>query len=137
MRINPERVKAAQRRNRQNRLETLLIAAGIALVVLAVVGYFVVLPYTNVQEKACTVTDKDRATVTRVSDGNSTTESSMRVYTQECGVLQVKDMWFIGLFNAADLYSKIEVGKQYQFEISGYRVGLLSMFPNIREAVAL
>lgn len=72
----------------------------------------------------CVVTDKDRATT---SEGSS----DMRVYTSNCGVFVVGDNVFTGTFDSADIYSNIEVGKVYDFDVTGYRIPLLSMFPSI------
>lgn len=77
-------------------------------------------------ETACTVTDKDRS-------NNSDGKSIYRVYS-DCGVFNVEDAPFVGVFNAADTYATIEVGKTYEFTTYGYRNGFLSIFPNITEA---
>lgn len=83
--------------------------------------------YTNSQTQTCTVSEKDR---TRNTEG----ASDMRIYTEECGVLSVKDMFFAGEWNSADSYNAIEIGITYEFKTTGYRVGFLSMFPIIRES---
>lgn len=77
--------------------------------------------YTN-----CKVTDKDR---TKNSDGNS----DMRIYTDNCGVLEVSDNIFKGQWDSSDIYAGIEVGKTYNFTATGWRVPVLSMFPGIVE----
>lgn len=110
-----------------NRNRSQGIGAGILgafILALIVVGN--ALPYTNTQTLTCTVESKDR---TRDKDGNS----DMRVYTEDCGVLRVKDMFFAGEWNSADTYSKIKEGQTYTITTSGYRVGFLSSFPIIRE----
>lgn len=76
----------------------------------------------------CVVTDKDR---TRSSEGGS----EMRVYTENCGTLKVGDNWFVGQFNAADIYGGLKEGNTYDFETRGYRIPIISMFPNIIEVV--
>lgn len=75
------------------------------------------------QHSACKVEDKDRAID---SSGNS----SYRVYS-DCGVFEVADDMIEGQWNAADTYSKIDVGETYNFETIGWRNGFLSLFPNI------
>lgn len=79
----------------------------------------------NQKDQTCTVESKDRST----SDGVSV----YRVYTEQCGVLGIEDALFQGNFNSADVYSKIEEGKTYQFKTAGWRNGPLSLFPNIIE----
>ena len=68
--------------------------------------------------------DKDRVTGT---EG----KSNMRVYTEQCGVLNVEDSLLDLQFNSADVFSSIKVGETYDFKTRGFRIPLLSMFPNI------
>lgn len=94
-------------------------------VAVAVIGS--ISAYTMSQTtQACTVSDKDRATN---SDGNS----SYRVYT-DCGVFKVEDNIFFLRLNSADAYAELKTGESYKLRTIGWRVGLLSMFPNILEA---
>lgn len=100
-----------------------LILLGIILVVGLIWG---ITKNSHRETMQCKVEDKDR---TRNSDGGS----DMRVYTEECGVLQVKDSMFAGQFDSSDVYSQIKPGKTYEFTTTGWRVPFLSMFPNIVE----
>lgn len=97
------------------------------LSVIAVIGFYVYGLTVNSTAQDCVVVEKDR---TRTENG-----SDMRIYTENCGTLQVADT-IIGKvnFNSADLYARIEVGKTYDFQTRGVRVGFLSMFPLILEA---
>lgn len=81
----------------------------------------------NQKVQTCTVNDKDRTTGT---DGASV----FRVYTDECGVLEVGDVWYEGNFNSADLYADIEPGHVYEFTTGGFRIGFFSAFPVIKES---
>lgn len=82
----------------------------------------------NPREVSCTVTGKDRSTG---SDGKSV----FRVYTEDCGdeyaTMGFSDNIFKGNFNASDQYGRLKVGKTYNFEVSGVRNGLFSLFPEI------
>lgn len=89
----------------------------------ASVGYYTV--RTDTQE--CTVVSKDRTTG---RDG----KSSMRVYTDECGVLEVSDVWWRLEFGSADTYSSLREGNKYKILTTGFRVPFLSVFPKILEA---
>lgn len=113
------------RSNRTSMGAAFLILPLVALVIVGIVGGLFA-SYTNSQIQTCTVSEKDR---TRDNEGNS----DMRVYTNECGVLKVSDMFFAGEWNSADTYNSIEEGKTYEFKTTGYRIGLFSMFPIIRE----
>lgn len=86
-----------------------------------------VVPANSASTTACVVSDKDR---TRDSEGGS----DMRIYTENCGTLTVKDNIFKGFFSSSDVYASIEVGKTYDFDATGFRFGLLSMFPKINAA---
>lgn len=57
--------------------------------------------------------------------------SQYRVSTENCGSFIVADSVFKGKFNSADAYSQITEGKSYDFVASGYRIPLISAFPNI------
>lgn len=84
--------------------------------------------FHNQYFESCHVTDKDRTT------NPESGSSNMRVYTDNCGVFVVGDSFLKGRWDAADDYSQIEVGKTYDFETIGFRIRLLSTFPNIIEA---
>lgn len=79
----------------------------------------------RVEHSGCIVEDKDRASTESGSD--------MRVYT-DCGIFRVKDSLFLGRWDSADVYQRIKVGESYDFETAGWRVPLLSWFPNIVSA---
>jgi hypothetical protein len=103
---------------------------GFGLVGLLTVGGLVlgVATVTHTETKrGCVVESKDR---TSKSDGTS----DARIYTENCGVLQVADSLTKGKFNSADRYQKIKVGQTYDFYVQGYRIGFFSQFPNIIEA---
>lgn len=104
-----------------------LIVAGLLLFALAVLGYTGV-SNASVQERICTVTDKDRTT--KVVDGSSS--SDMRIYTNDCGTLVVADSLLDFTFSSSDTYSSIETGETYTFTTRGWRVPFLSMFPNVK-----
>ena len=58
----------------------------------------------------CKVVDKDRTT-------NSKGVSDARIYTENCGVFQVKDSWTSGTWSSADRYNKVKVGKLTQKQL--------------------
>lgn len=103
-----------------------LVFVGIGLgVLLFILGLDFTLASATVASTAesCTVEDKDRTT--NVEGG-----SDARVYTS-CGVFSVGDNLLAGHFSSADTYSSIKVGETYDFELRGFRIPLLSSFPNI------
>lgn len=104
---------------------------GFSLIVLAIVAMLASLigggawlgfqSYADEQVRTCAVEDKDRS------------EDSMRVYTEQCGVLDVSDKLFLGHFNASDVWADIEEGETYEFRTVGKRIPFFSMFPTIVE----
>lgn len=104
---------------------TLTIIISVFTVLIAIGGTALNAFVRNTQ--TCTIESKDRATG---KDG----ESSMRVYTKECGVLAVNDTIIGGFhFDSADRYARLEPGKRYELETMGIRLPVFSMFPNIIE----
>lgn len=116
-------------RNRGNGM-TALFGVVVAIIALIAIGLGIassIAPASADATTECVVTDKDRTTD---RDGNS----NMRIYTENCGTLVVKDNFLKGFFNSADVYSSIEVGKTYNFDATGFRIGFLSHFPKIYKA---
>lgn len=109
-----------------------MFIAPFVIVAVAIVGLIVwAFVYLGSQSSAtCTVDFKERTT--HVRDGG--TSQQKLVYTEECGVFEVQDNWFLGQFNSADTYGSLEEGQTYDFKTVGFRNGLFSMFPNILEA---
>lgn len=111
-------------RGRNSSLMTLTIIISVFTVLIAIGGTALNALVRNTQ--TCTIESKDRAT-------GQNGESSMRVYTKECGVLTVSDT-IIGLsFDSADRYAQLKPGKRYELETMGIRIPVFSTFPNIIE----
>jgi hypothetical protein len=111
-----------------------VLFAVVAAVVIGGIGWAVISVSGNYNENKtadCTVTSKD--TITKVENGNSTTEK--RVGTEECGVFTVNDSFVKGNLRSADLYYSLKEGHKYTLTYNGWRVGLTSSFPNITKAV--
>lgn len=99
-----------------------------AAVLLAGIGtYTAAYTWWSEDTRTCTVTDKDRTT-------NSDGTSNYRVYTDECGTLTVEDALLRGNVDTADDYADIEPGTTYEITTIGWRVPILSAFPNIIDA---
>lgn len=92
-------------------------------VTLAVVNFSVTRHYS-----ACRVTDKS-VQVTK--------DSSINRVMSTCGTFEVSDSILLLRFDSSDLYGSIEVGKTYDFDSRGIRLGIASMYPNITSAHAV
>ncbi|MDM3894794.1 hypothetical protein [Mycobacterium intracellulare] len=75
----------------------------------------------------CKVTGKDMLYNTS-GDKNGTSTSRTKRLSTTCGVFNVEDN-ISGGFNSYDLWAALEVGKTYDIETGGYRVGVLGNFP--------
>jgi hypothetical protein len=98
------------------------------IVVIFIVGgvIFTVGGYQNKQSIKTKVIDKERIT----QKSGSNIESFYLIYT-EAGTFKLEDELFYGNFNSSDWYGQIRKDSTYTFETIGYRVGILSSYPNI------
>lgn len=81
--------------------------------------------YSTKNEARCTVQSK---TATSTKQG-----TDYRVFTEQCGVMQIQDDVLLSRFNSADEYGKLREGTDYTFKTVGWRNGFFSMFPNVVE----
>lgn len=131
--LTATRERRPARHDERGSASDLALLLVVALVVLAlIVGILAAVIYTvkgyhHHETRTCTVVSKDRTTDPKGG-------SDARVYTADCGVLQVADATFDGHFNSADTYATITPGHRYVFHTIGYRVPWLSDFPNILSA---
>lgn len=91
----------------------------------AMLVFNIVNAFNRYEMADCTVADKES-----VINNDS---NEYRVYTDECGVLSVKDSLFATRWDSADVYNRIETGETYDFYVQGGRYPFLSMFPNVLE----
>ena len=105
-----------------------VVVGAIVVVAVVVIGLVISIVYaTSRSEMAgCVVKDKEAV---RSNDSNE-----YRVYTENCGTLKVGDSVFIMRFDSADVYADIDAGQAYDFKLQGFRIPVLSMFPNVIEA---
>lgn len=99
---------------------------GVVLIIGGVIGAALWSEHANETTRTCTVTDKDRTTVT---SREGTSRSDMRIYTDDCGTLTVTDLMTRGQFDSADVYASIEPGSTYEITTVGWRIPWLSVFP--------
>lgn len=71
----------------------------------------------------CKITGKHVAVV----DGYS----QYRISTANCGSFMIADNVFKGQFDSADVYGQLEEGKRYDITSVGYRIPVISAFPNM------
>jgi len=98
------------------------------LVAVMIIGsiFLSIAGYQNKQTIKTKVTDKERITQNSGDEINS----FYVIYT-EAGTFKLEDDMFYGNFNSSDWYGQIHRDSTYTFETVGYRVGILSSYPNI------
>jgi hypothetical protein len=98
------------------------------LVAVMIIGsiFFSIAGYQNKQTIKTKVTDKERIT----QNSGDKINSFYIIYT-EAGTFKLEDDMFYGNFNSSDWYGQIHRDSTYTFETVGYRVGILSSYPNI------
>lgn len=99
----------------------------VILVFLGIVG-FQVASLTHKETFTTTVTDKERI----VKSNGKKTDSYYLIYTEN-GTYKLEDELFYGNFRSSDWYGKIKIDSTYEFTTIGFRIGLLSQYPNIIE----
>lgn len=103
------------------------IILNIVFIIIAIllIVFLVFSGYLNNQEREITVVDKyikrnGKADMYLVVDENKNT-------------YKITDLFFKFKFNSTDLYNELEVGQTYNIKTSGFRVKILSQYPNINK----
>lgn len=68
---------------------------------------------------------------------NYTDDSKYIVIAKNGNAYEISDTIFRLKFNSTDLFGMIDIGKQYKITVTGYRIHLFSMYPNIHEIVEI
>ena len=104
-----------------------LFGFGIALavvLVVALVGFTLYSTYGTQRSVEFTVNHKER------TGGN---DGKYLVFTDEEGVFENTDTIFYLKFNSSDVYNQLEEGGEYRCDVYGWRFGLFSWYPNIKD----
>ncbi|CQD03632.1 hypothetical protein BN000_00607 [Mycobacterium europaeum] len=81
----------------------------------------------------CRVTGKDQL-YSASGDKNGTRTTRTKRVSTTCGAFDVEDS-IGGGFNSYDNWSLLEVGKTYDIETGGYRVGIFGSFPVVTKVL--
>lgn len=103
----------------------------VILVVIIILGLGLSLGYQygTAREVTITVTDKERI-IEKGEDGGS----YYLVFTED-DAYKNEDALFYGKFKSSSLQAKLQIGETYTVKVYGWRIGLLSMYPNIVKIV--
>lgn len=105
-----------------NKLVIFLVVFGLGSTILYQCGR-----YLKKETITTKVVDKERVTK---SNGEGGIDSYYIIFT-ESGTFKLEDEFFYLNFNSSDWYGKIRRDSTYKFEVIGYRIGVLSEYPNI------
>lgn len=81
--------------------------------------------YLNNQERKITVSDKY---IKRSGE-----KDIYLVVDENKNTYKITDLFFKFKFNSTDLYNELEEGKTYKVKTSGFRIKILSEYPNINK----
>lgn len=110
----------------------------IGIPTLIVIGLlFTNLPYQWLTQRSLdNVLIKDKQIVTESETRDGKVISTYLIYTDH-GVFRNDDAgWFLK-YNSSDFYGDLDVGKRYRLKVYGWRIPILSMYPNIVRMKAL
>lgn len=104
----------------------------IVIVTLLLVGLmFTNLPYQWLTQRtldAALIKDKQVTTETDKKKGE--VASTYLIFTDQ-GVYRNDDALWFWKFDSSDFYGNLDVGKTYRLKVYGWRIPVLSMYPNI------
>lgn len=115
-----------------------IVYIGIPLVIL--VGLmFTNLPYQWLTQRTIeNVLVKDKQISTETDKKTHDVKSTYLIFTDH-GVFRNDDAGWFAKFDSSDFYGNLDVGKRYDLKVYGWRIAILTMYPNIvrmKEAAA-
>ena len=109
------------------------ISPAVAVGIIVMIGFGVAIGLVIGRNNAvdsyagCTISEREDRAMAELA------ERAPRIYT-DCGVFTVADEPLRFHFGAADVYNALEPGTRVDVTAVGWRIGVLSWFPNIIEA---
>lgn len=107
-------------------ISIILIIIVLIIVVLVPIGV-TISSYCNEREIEITIKDKYVK--------NESESGKYLVVDENNNTYEITDMLFKGKFNSTDLYNQLEINRTYKVKVTGYRINIISMYPNINEIV--
>ncbi len=105
-----------------------------AIVLLFIGSLFTNAPYQYVTARTIeNVRVKDKQISTESNKQSGDVESTYLIYTNH-GVFRNDDAGWHLKFNSSDVYGVLEIGATYRMKVYGWRIPILSMYPNIVKA---
>lgn len=107
------------------------------LILVTIVAILIGLMFTNMPYQWLTqrtldnvlIKDKQISTETD-ADKNGKVVSTYLIFTDH-GVFRNDDAGWFAKFDSSDFYGELDIGKRYRLKVYGWRIPILSMYPNI------
>lgn len=107
------------------------------LILVTLLAVIVGLLFTNMpyqwltQRTLNNVLIKDKQISTETDAGkNGKVVSTYLIFTDQ-GVFRNDDAGWFAKFDSSDFYGELDIGKRYRLKVYGWRIPILSMYPNI------
>ncbi len=106
------------------------ILAVMVVVLMVGAGATVCSGYTKEKTTSVVVTDKDRVCS---GDSDGRTDCKYLLFT-DGGTFRITDSLLVGRFTSSDFYGQIKRCHRYELTYYGFRFGLTSSYPNVKNA---
>lgn len=117
--------EAQRRQTRAKRIFGAVVALVVAVLVAGLIGawhYYM----SSTRDVTATVTDKNR-----VCDSTGSSVSCYYLIYTSAGTFKDTDSLVAGKFASSDLYGQLQTGHTYRLRVRGYRIPVMSEYPNI------
>lgn len=97
-----------------------------------IISFFAAM-YAYLTKRKTTFVVREKGTLTHgyVNNGRGTTYTNFMIYTRDDRALKnVNSLWY-WKWRSTELQAKITVGKTYEADIYGWRIGAFNIYPNI------
>lgn len=122
---------AARRRQRRAKIISYTVGLLVAAAVSVLVAWSIYAYTSSTRQVTVTVANEARVCT---GSGNSVSCEYL-IYTSG-GTFKDADSLISGKFSSSDLYGQLQIGHRYTLEVRGYRIPILSEYPNILRIVS-
>ena len=108
-----------------------MVMITILLAVLGVIGFVVwSAAYRSTEREVVTVVIGKERICTSTGSGDTRVSCYYAIYTDD-GTFKLTDSLVYGRFRSSDIYGALREGERYRFDVAGFRLPLMSEYPNI------
>jgi hypothetical protein len=109
-----------------------MVMAVILIATLAVLGFIIYSAAYKSTERTVetTVLGKERICTSTGTGTDTRVSCYYAIYTDD-GTFKLTDSFVYGRFRSSDIYGQLRDGQRYRFKVAGFRLPLVSEYPNI------